>query len=182
MGEAKGQGYFAVRFITNGDTIKAVLTGKYYPSEPPIMVGIAKAEIKSKVKQALCTNDSPVYLVAGSAVLTALQALRSNAPMKVSDCHAGKRGAPCGKEDCAECQQAREDYFTHLLLHSIENPGPKRDDCLDAIQYAVMAVLGASKMNHTWAPEITDEEASRMISELKELGFVEKEGDDNGRE
>ena len=72
--------------------------------------------------------------------------------------------------------------FTHLLLHSIENPGPKRDDGLDAVKYAVMAVLGASKMTHTWAPEITDEEASRIISELEELGFVEREGDDNGRE
>ena len=110
MGEAKSQGYFAVRFISGDDTIRAVLTGKYYPSEPPIMIGIAKAEIKSKAKQALCTNDSPVYLVAGSAVLTALQALRSNAPIKVSDCHAGKRGVPCGKEECPECRRAREEF------------------------------------------------------------------------
>ena len=183
MGGAKGRGYFAVRFVADSTMgmIRAVLTGKHYPSEPPIMLGIAKAEIESKAKQALCAKESPVYLVPDSVVLTALRALNGNAPLKVSDCHAGKKGMPCGKEECVECQNARKDYFTHLMLHSVENPLQKQNDHLDAVAYALTVVLGTSRMTHTWEPEIDEEEANRIISELKELGFVEKEGN-NGRQ
>ena len=152
------QGWFLVRIEMRGRVPVAVLTGDHFwPDEKDIANAVAGVD----GKESAIAGGSPLYLVKDSVVRVALGAARMKSALKLSDCHDGARGKPCGK--CDKCKDARERMFTRVILGSLELP---ENDLSKRLRDAVQQVIGLPWTDAPWSVPMTDEEVEEVFEEL----------------
>ena len=152
------QGWFAVKIEMRGNRPVAVLTGDHFC---PDQKSIANAVAGVDGKESVTAGGSPVYLVKDSAVRIALGAYRNKSALKLSNCHDGAFGRPCGK--CAKCIEARERMFTRAVLGSLELPPSVMSE---KARDAVRQVIGLQWADAPWSGPMTDEEVEEVFEEL----------------
>lgn len=152
-----GQGWFAVKIEMRGTRPVAVLTGDHFG---PDQYDIAKAVAGVEGKERVALGESPVYLAKDSLVRVALGASNMKLALKLSDCHDGLRGKPCGK--CNKCKIARERMFTTVMLGAMELP---KCNLSDKMRDAIRLVIGLSWSDAPWSEPMTEDEVNEVFEE-----------------
>lgn len=156
--KTSGPGWFLIRIDMRGTRPVAVLTGDHFG---PDQREIANAVAGVDGKESVASGGPPVYLVKDSVVGLAISASRMKGALKLSECHDGLRGKPCGK--CERCREARDRMFANVILGALELPG---GDLPRRLRETIQQVVGIPWADAPWSDPMTDEEVKRVFEEL----------------